>query len=272
MIEAEAVAVERGGVPVIEAKAVAVGRGGAPVISGLDLGIAAGERLALVGANGSGKTTLLRVLAGLDQPLAGAVRWAGRALPRGPERVRMVSVLFQGEPASRFTVRELVTLGLGLEGPPSAAARRQVDDAIAHASLRAQADRPCATLSGGEAQRALLARALVAQPSVLVLDEPTNHLDPAGRATVHAVLDQLRGRVAVVLATHDLELAASCDRVALLHGGGVTALGEPEEVLTPTKLAAVLGVQVRRLDDPDGGAPLFRVLALCTSSGREGAV
>jgi len=251
------------GAPIVEAVGLAVGRAGAPVLAGIELSIAPGERIALVGENGSGKTTLLRVLAGLDRPLAGMVRWAGRPLPSGAGRVQTVGVLFQGEAASRFTVRELVTLGLGLDGPPSAAAHRRVDDAIAWAALGALAGRSCATLSGGEAQRALVARALVAGPRVVVLDEPTNHLDPAGRAMIHALLDRLRGTVAVVVATHELELAATCDRVALLHAGRLVAFGPPTDVLTPARLAAALGVQIRRLDDPDGGPPLFRVIGPC---------
>jgi iron complex transport system ATP-binding protein len=249
------------GSPILEADGLAVGRAGTPVLADVALAITAGERIALVGANGSGKTTLLRALAGLDRPLAGTIRWAGAALPTGAGRVQTVGVLFQGEAGSRFTVRELVALGLGLDGPASAAAQRRVDDAIAWAQLAALADRSCATLSGGELQRALLARAVVAGPRAVVLDEPTNHLDPAGRAMVHALLDRLHGSVAVVVATHDLELAATCDRIALLHGGRLAALGTPGEVLTPLQLAAALGVQIRRLDDPDGGPPLFRVIA-----------
>jgi iron complex transport system ATP-binding protein len=273
----------------LEATGVAVGRGGAAVLAGVELTVRPGERVALVGANGSGKTSLLRVLAGLDRPLAGTVAWAGRALPPGPDRVRRVGVLLQGELASRFTVRELVTLGLGLDGPPSAAARRQVDAALALAELAPLAGRRCATLSGGEAQRALIARAVVAAPGLVLLDEPTNHLDPAGRAMIQALLDRLggglggglrdrrpgwscdgsggglrdRGRVAAVIATHDLGLAASCDRVALLSAGRLVALGAPDAVLTPARLADALGAVVRRVEDPDGGPPLFRVVAPC---------
>jgi iron complex transport system ATP-binding protein len=258
--------------PILACAGLAVGRGGAVVLAGVELAVRSGERIALVGGNGSGKTTLLRVLAGLDRPLAGSVRWAGRALPPGPARVRAVGVLLQGEPASRFTVRELVTLGLGIDGPPSAAARRRVDDALAQAELAGLAGRPCASLSGGEAQRALLARALVAAPRLIVLDEPTNHLDPAGRAMVEALIDHGRchGRVAVVIATHDLGLAATSDRVALLHAGRVVALGAPAAVLTPPRLATALGVDVRRLEDPDGGPPLFRVIGPCAPGGSAG--
>jgi iron complex transport system ATP-binding protein len=249
--------------PAVACAGLAVGRGGVAVLAGVELAVRSGERVALVGANGSGKTTLLRALGGLDRPLAGSVRWAGGPLPAGAARVRTVGVLLQGEPASRFTVRELVTLGLGLDGPPSAAARRRVDDALAEARLAAMAERPCASLSGGEAQRALLARALVAGPRLVLLDEPTNHLDPAGRAMVEALLDRCRGTVAVVIASHALDVAASCDRVALLHAGRLVALGAPTAVLTPPLLAAALGVHVRRLDDPDGGPLVFRVLGPC---------
>jgi iron complex transport system ATP-binding protein len=181
-------------------------------------------------------------------------------LPEGAERVRRVGVALQGEAASRFTVRELVTLGLALDHPPGPAARRAVEQALALAALDGVADRPCHALSGGEAQRALLARALVARPRLVVLDEPTNHLDPAGRAMVHALLDRLRGEVAVVIATHELELAASCDRVALLSGGRIARLGAPGDVLAPDLLRRVLGVEIRRLDDPAGGPPMFRIV------------
>jgi ABC-type cobalamin/Fe3+-siderophores transport system ATPase subunit len=249
------------GIVVVEATALAVGYGAHAVLSDIDLAIGAGERVALVGGNGAGKTTLLRALAGLDAPLAGTIRWQGGALPRGAARVRSVGVLFQSEPPARFRVRELVTLGLGLDGPPSPAAQQQVDAAIAWAELSALADRSAASLSGGEAQRARLARALVAGPRLLLLDEPSNHLDPARQAALYGRLDRLRGQVAVVLATHDLALAATCDRIALLHDRRIAAIGAPADVLTPALLARALGVRVRRVDDPLGGPPLLRVEA-----------
>ncbi|MCI0340329.1 MAG: ABC transporter ATP-binding protein [Planctomycetales bacterium] len=248
--------------PVIEAGSLAVGRGGRAVLEGVDLAVMAGERLGIVGRNGSGKTTLLRVLAGLDRPLAGEVRWGGGRLPRGPSRPSTLGVLFQGEVPSHFTVRELVTLGLGLDGPPTAADERLVDAAIARFGLAHLVGRACATLSGGEQQRAALARALVASPGALLLDEPTTHLDPVHRAALLGELDRLRGSVAVVLATHDLECAATCDRVALLGAGRIAALGPPTEALVPDVLAGALGVRVRRIHDPAGGPPLLRVLGL----------
>jgi iron complex transport system ATP-binding protein len=248
--------------PVLESVQVAVGRGNKPILRGVTFSLRAGERMALVGENGSGKTTLLRALAGLDPVLAGTIHWEGGPLPEGSARVRSLGVLFQTETPSRFSVRELVTLGLALDGPPSASAKSLVEAALERAELRALAERSCASLSGGEAQRAILSRALVASPRLLLLDEPTNHLDPARQATLLAWLERLRGSTAVILATHDLALAATCDRVALLEGGGVSALGSAHEVLTPQNLARALGVSVRRLDDPSGGPPLFRIVGL----------
>jgi len=246
---------------VLEAIDLSVGRASKVVLAEVNLAVAAGERMALIGANGCGKTTLLRALAGLDQALAGTIRWEGAALPRGPARVRTLGVLFQTEVPSRFSVRELVTLGLGLDGRPASSARRQIDDVLVWADLADLAERACASLSGGEAQRAMLARALVANPRLLLLDEPTNHLDPARHAALLGWLDRLRKSVAVVLATHDLALAAACDRVVLLHDGRVVATGTPARVLTPANLQTAMGVRVRRLDDPEGGPPMLRVVA-----------
>jgi iron complex transport system ATP-binding protein len=246
---------------VLETQDLAVGRARRAVLTGVNLRVERGERVALIGANGCGKTTLVRVLGGIDAPLAGSVRWRGQPLPLGAARTRSVGMLMQSEAPSRFSVRELATLGLALDGPPSAAAAREVERVLDWMELAALAERPCAELSGGEAQRAVLARALVASPDLLLLDEPTNHLDPARQAALLALLDRLRSSVAVVLATHDLGLAAACDSVVLLHAARVTAIGAPKDVLTPAQLHTALGVRVRRLDDPEGGPPLLRVLA-----------
>jgi iron complex transport system permease protein len=265
----EARAVDR---VVVHASQLAVGRGARAVLRGVELRLQAGERVALLGANGSGKTSLLRALAGLDAPLSGTLSWsrASRAgagavggadwgadsgqgaLPVGAERVRVLGVLLQSEAPTTFTVRQLVTLGLGLPGPADPQARRQVEETLRWAELCELGERPCTTLSGGEAQRAALARALVGGPRLLLLDEPTLHLDMARQAGLVRTLDRLRGEVAVVMATHELGLAASCDRVVLLHQGAVAAAGTPREVLTPALLARCLGVLVERSDEPGG--------------------
>ena len=250
-------------VPVLTASDLCVGRGGHAVLRDLSLAIAPGERVALVGANGSGKTTLLRALAGIDRPLAGSVRCGELPVPVGPARVGKLGVLFQTEVPGPFTVRELVTLGLGLDRAPRASERAQIEAALAQVHLQALADREVARLSGGEAQRAAIARALVARPQVLLLDEPTNHLDPAQRAATLRLLDDLRGDVAVVLATHDLDCAAAADRVFLVGAGGIVAAGTPTAVLTPALLGATFGAGItfRQLPDPAGGRLFLRVEA-----------
>jgi iron complex transport system ATP-binding protein len=255
---------------VVHGAQLAVGRGARAVLRGVELAVQAGERVALLGANGSGKTSLLRALAGLDAPLSGTLSWGSRAaagtgsghgvLPGGAERVRVLGVLLQGEAPTTFTVRELVTLGLGLSGPPDPQARRQVEETLRWAELCELGERPCTMLSGGEAQRAALARALVGGPQLLVLDEPTLHLDLARQAGLLRTLDRLRGEVAVVMATHELGLAASCDRVMLLHQGALAAIGTPREVLTPALLARCLGVLVERSDEP-GGVLQLKIVA-----------
>ncbi len=246
---------------VVRASQLAVGWNGRPVLRDIDLAVQPGERVGLLGSNGSGKTTLLRVLAGLAAPLEGEVRWCGTALPKGGARCRVVGYVLQAEPPVHFTVRQLVALGLGTDGPPSARQMTEVERVLADEGLTRLADRRCSTLSGGEWQRAVIARSLVAKPSLLLLDEPTSHLDPARRAGLHERLLRLRDQ-AVVLATHDLELAALCDRVMILGGGVAMAAGPPAEVLTAEALESALGVRVRRLDDPEGGPSLFRIVGL----------
>ena len=229
----------------VSARAVAVGRGPAPCLTGVDLDVAPGERVALVGGNGAGKTSLLRVLAGLDPARAGVVRWRGGALPRGAARPRAIGVVLQAEIAGPLTVAEVLALAGGAA---------PVDDP----ELAPLARRPCATLSGGELQRVALARARAADPSLYLLDEPTNHLDPRCRAALLAWLDALPARTAVVVATHDLDLAARLGRVVVLGDGAVLADGAARDVMTSAVLGRALGATVRRLDVA-GEPPWFRV-------------
>ena len=181
------------------------------VIDALDLEIAEGEFVALLGRSGSGKTTLLRTLAGLDGPSEGEVR-----VPTSR------AVVFQDAgllPWQR--VWRNVMLGLGGRD-----ARERAEKALAEVGLDHRADAWPLTLSGGEAQRAALARALVREPKVLLLDEPFAALDALTRIQMHDLVLGLwrRHRPAVLLITHDIDEAiALADRVLVLDGGRIVA-------------------------------------------------
>ena len=179
------------------------------VLDGMDLDIAPGEFVALIGRSGSGKSTLLRVLAGLDREVTGQVSVAGP-----------VSVAFQ-EPRLVPWKRVLDNVELGLRtADPQSAART----ALAEVGLTERASAWPGTLSGGEAQRASLARALVREPRLLLLDEPFSALDALTRITMHRLVLSLwqRHQPAVLLVTHDVDEAlALADRVLVLGEGRI---------------------------------------------------
>jgi energy-coupling factor transport system ATP-binding protein len=213
------------------------------VLKGLDLAIAAGERVALMGRNGAGKSTLLRAAAGLVEPVKGRIE-----LPRG------MALLTQNP--GDYLVRERV--GDELPGDQGAAALRVV-------GLEHVADRDPRDLSGGERQRLALAIALAgrmegkALPGVVALDEPTRGMDRARKSDLVELIDGLaRGGAAVVVATHDVEFAAAfAERVVLLGDGVGIADGPAAEVLSggwyfATEVARVLDVP--GVISPESGA------------------
>ncbi|HVQ91923.1 MAG TPA: ABC transporter ATP-binding protein [Mycobacteriales bacterium] len=179
------------------------------VLAGLDLDLEPGRFVALLGRSGSGKSTLLRVLAGLDPAATGQVRTP-----------RRVSVAFQ-EPRLLPWKRVAANVALGLDDPDPAA---RAQEALAEVGLWELADAWPLTLSGGEAQRAALARALVRRPDLLLLDEPFGALDALTRITIHDLVLALwiTHRPAVLLVTHDVDEAlALADRVVVLAGGRI---------------------------------------------------
>ena len=183
--------------------------GSRTVLDGLDLDIAAGEFVAMIGRSGSGKSTLLRALAGLDRELTGSVE------ARGP-----VAVAFQ-EPRLVPWKRVLANVSLGLREPSPAEVALQ---ALGEVGLAERAAAWPLTLSGGEAQRTSLARALVRSPSLLLLDEPFSSLDALTRISMHRLVLSLWARhlPAVLLVTHDVDEAlALADRVLVLRDGRI---------------------------------------------------
>jgi sulfonate transport system ATP-binding protein len=185
------------------------------VLSGLDLDIAPGEFVAMIGRSGSGKSTLLRALAGLDRGVTGSLEVQGT-----------VSIAFQ-EPRLVPWKKVLanVTLGLRSVSANGASADAVARDALEEVGLAERGDAWPLTLSGGEAQRASLARALVRQPSLLLLDEPFSALDALTRISMHRLVLSLweRYKPAVLLVTHDVDEAlALADRVLVLGDGKIS--------------------------------------------------
>jgi len=232
------------------------------VLRGLDLSVAAGELLGLLGPNGSGKTTLLRAIAGTLPRDAGRVALFGRDLAEWSRvaLARRVAVLPQALILpDGFRVAELVEMGraphatrwFGSSAEDAAAVERALTDADALDLAERYADE----LSGGERQRVLVAMALAQEPDLLLLDEPTLHLDIAHQATLLASVARLRARrgLTVIAVLHDLNLAAAhVPRVAVLGGGRIAADGAPASVLNPALVRELFGAAVDEAHTADG--------------------
>ena len=237
----------------IELRGVTIALGGRPVVDGVDAAVAEGEWLALIGPNGAGKTTLLRAVAGLV-PFTGSIEIGGRPIEelRRSELSRLVAVVPQ-EPSTPpwMTVAEYVLLGRTPHlGPLAKEGRRDREAAaraIARLDLVGYEERRLGTLSGGEKQRVVVARALAQEAQIILLDEPTAALDIGHQQQALELLDLLRGEsgLTLVAAMHDLTLAAQyADRMVLLDTGKVAADGVPRDVLTETLIAGHYGASI----------------------------
>ena len=226
-----------------------VGYGGRPLLAGIDLAVAPGDFLAMVGPNGGGKTTVLRALLGALPLLSGR-----RDLPR-PIRIGYVPQRDHVDAIWPLTAGEVVlmgrTPGLGPLRRPGQVDHLAVAGALARVGIGELAARRYRDLSGGQWQRTLIARALAAEPELLAVDEPTNGMDPAAELSTMDVLRDLHagGALAVLMVSHRLDAVANYARTLAFvdHERGLFRVGSLDEMLRPEPLSTLYGraVEVR---------------------------
>lgn len=248
----------------LDAIGLTVDLGGRQILCDVSVGFGGGGVTALVGPNGSGKSTLLRCMFGALAPASGRVVVDGddvSALPRA-EVARRIAVVSQDHPTTfDFTVRDVASLGR-IPHHRSWEGLSQREHDLIHTSLERTgtahlADRRLSTLSGGEKQRVMVARALVQESPYLLLDEPTNHLDIRYQLEVLRLIHSLD--VTAIVALHDLNLVWQwCDRVVLMSDGLVSAVGPPESVLSPERCRSTFHVDARLMTDDHDDSRLLR--------------
>jgi zinc transport system ATP-binding protein len=239
--------------PYVELDDVSYAYGAIPVLDGINLMVEPGDFLGVIGPNGSGKTTLLRVMLGLLAPTSGTVRLFGQepASFRQWARLGYVPQRATLDAGLPITVHEVVASGLvPLLGPfkrVGAGERRRIKDALTRVGLDARAEERIGLLSAGQQQRVLIARALVAEPELLILDEPTTGVDPEAQTGFYALLQHLNREreVTLILVSHDIAVVAKeVTKLACLNRRLVFH-GRPGDFLSDAALASLYGPGVR---------------------------
>ena len=247
------------GDPVVRVTGVDAAYARPTILRGVDLEVARGAFVGLVGPSGAGKTTLLRLLTGGVEVRRGDVEVLGQRVVRGrpPHGVGYVPQLGHVDPDFPLTVREVVLLGDAAASAPvpwfSRDEKRRADALLERLGIGPLGGRPIVELSGGQRQRMFLARALARRSELLLLDEPTSGVDLATRAEVLRLLGELHhDGLTVVLTTHDLNFVASHLPRMVCINGGIIAEGRPLDVLTEDVLTRTYGPGLRVVHDAQG--------------------
>ena len=243
----------------LEVKGLSYKYGKHMVLDGIDLPIIEGEVIGILGPNGCGKTTLLKNLNKNLSPNGGCVLLDGADLEELSKReiATKVAVVPQtNEIRFAFTVKDIVSMGRmpfqSMMGGASSEDERIVEEAIRRTGLEAYRDRLISTMSGGERQRVIIARAIAQSPQILLMDEPTLHLDISMQFDALNLVHRLskESGMTVVIVSHDLPMVARyCDRIVMIHDHRIHAIGKPEEVLTAENMRTVFNVDAELVFD-----------------------
>ena len=221
-------------VPAIEVARLRAGYGKSVILDGVDLAVAPGEFVAILGSSGCGKTTLLRTIAGFQKAMSGSVRSFGRDMARLSPEKRDIAMVFQSYALwPHMTVLGNIGYGLRLRGRSRDDIARRVANILALLNMPGLEDRKVTALSGGQRQRVALGRALAIEPRLLLLDEPLSNLDAKVRLQLRAEIKTLQARLgfAALHVTHDREEAMTmADRIVIMDQGRIAQVGTPEEV------------------------------------------
>ena len=256
---------------IISARDVVSGYGKETVINQLSLDVAEGDFIGVIGPNGSGKSTLLKTLTGVLPLMSGEIALMERDLKRISAReIACIAAVIPQETTIffSFTVEEVVAMGrhphLGRFRKAGREDQRIVEEAMTFTDTIGIRRRDINQISGGERQRAIIARALAQQPRVLFLDEPTSHLDINHQIEVFNLLRKLneeRG-MTVFAITHDLNICAEyCREVLMLKRGRITCRGVPSEIISEENIRSVYGAEVVLLENPRSGAPIVSIVS-----------
>jgi sn-glycerol 3-phosphate transport system ATP-binding protein len=208
--------------------------GATQVLHGIDLDVADGEMIVVVGASGCGKSTLLRIVAGLESPTSGTVRIDGRDVTRLEPADRDIAMVFQNYALyPHMSVFENMAYGLRIRGMATAEIRKRVADAAEMLEIGALLERKPRQLSGGQRQRVAMGRAVVREPKLFLFDEPLSNLDAKLRVQMRAEIRRLQKRLGVtsLFVTHDqVEAMTLGDRLVVMHAGRAAQVASPMEV------------------------------------------